>query len=175
MEVGPPGKLSEHRRNRTTSGQRAHRPWRGMAERRASIVRYERCRLVFEASFPKHMRFVSTNRPGCSAVAAHVLWEPQGPMRGRVGGPEHETPSAVGTDYCAVREHDFEAGAPAVGSVKSGASRGDRRPGTAFGRRRPQPRDNSAIFRRASVGRSRSRLSRAGPSTGGSGRLPLTN
>ena len=41
----------------------------------AGIVRFERCRLVFGASLPKHMRFASTNRPGCSAVVAHVLWE----------------------------------------------------------------------------------------------------
>jgi hypothetical protein len=34
-----------------------------------------------------------------------VLWEPLGPMRPRVSSPEHERPSGVGTDYCAVREH----------------------------------------------------------------------
>ena len=37
-------------------------------------------------------------------MVAHVLWEPQGPMRGRVRGPEREPPSGEGTDDCAVRE-----------------------------------------------------------------------
>ena len=37
-------------------------------------------------------------------MVAHVLWEPLGPMRGRVGDPEHDRPSGEGTDYCAVRE-----------------------------------------------------------------------
>ena len=49
-------------------------------------------------------------------MVAHVLWEPLGPMRRRVGGPEHETPSGVGTDYCAVREHLREA-APEVSGL----------------------------------------------------------
>ena len=53
------------------------------------ILRFERCRLVFWASLPKYMCFASTNRPGCSAVVAHVLWEPAGPN----GGGSH-TPGA---------------------------------------------------------------------------------
>jgi hypothetical protein len=71
--------------------------------------------LPFRASLAKHVRLVSTNPSGCSAVAAHVLWEPQGPMRRRVGSPEHDRPSGEGTDYCAVREH---------GPTRTGSQRG---------------------------------------------------
>ena len=69
---------------------------------------------------PSNMRYPRLNPSGCSAAAAHVLWEPLGRERCRVGGSEHDVPSAEGTDYCAVREHESEAGAPALGSVQSG-------------------------------------------------------
>ena len=45
------------------------------------------------------MRFAGTDPSGCGATVAHVLWEPQGGVRGRVGGPEHEDLSAEATDY----------------------------------------------------------------------------
>jgi hypothetical protein len=85
-----------------------------------TFVRFERCRLVFVPSLAKHIRFASTNPSGCSAVVAHVLWEPLGPVRRRVGVPERGGPSGEGTDYCAVREHESEAEAPALGSCQSG-------------------------------------------------------
>lgn len=40
-------------------------------------------------------------------------------MRPTVGGLEHERPSGVGAHYCAVREHESDAWAPALGSVQS--------------------------------------------------------
>jgi hypothetical protein len=60
--------------------------------------------------------------PGRSRADAseleQVLWEPLGPMRRRVVGPEHETPSGEGADYCAVREHEARLiRSPATGFV----------------------------------------------------------
>ena len=101
-----------------SAGRTAHRP---VSQQHNVGEAKERCRLGFEASPAKHMRFASTNSLGCSAVVAHVLWEPLEPMRPRVGSPEHERLSGEGTDYCAVRAH---------GGVGQGAPGGvTRRPG----------------------------------------------
>ena len=50
----------------------------------------ERCTLVRQGSADGLMGFVSTDPSGCSAAAAHVLWEPLGPMRRTAEAPEHE-------------------------------------------------------------------------------------
>jgi hypothetical protein len=124
-----PGSHRSHRnsppalRLRRCSGHHCYRQSRrtcGHAARSAAggILWFERCRLVFRASLAKHMRFVSTNPSGCSAVVAHVLWEPLGPMRPRVDDPEHERPSGVGTDYCAVREHETGGSWPFIGHAR---------------------------------------------------------
>ena len=67
----------------------------------------ELCRLVHQGvAHALHGIRKHEATSGCSAAAAHLLWEPQGRERRRVGVPEHDRSSGEGADYCAVREHN---------------------------------------------------------------------
>ena len=63
------------------------------------IVGLRRCRRVFVVVAHEAHALLSAEPVGVWRNGAHVLWEPPGPMRCRVGPSKHGPPSGVGTDY----------------------------------------------------------------------------
>ena len=76
---------------------------RASASDSAQLGSDERCRLGSAVGIRGYVRFARTNQSGCSAVVAHLLWEPFVPERCRPGAFEHELGERKRVDYCAFR------------------------------------------------------------------------
>jgi hypothetical protein len=54
------------------------------------------------------VRFARTNPSGCSAVVAHLPWEPFVPERCRIGALKRDLSERRRVDYCAFRDCIFQ-------------------------------------------------------------------
>ena len=80
----------------------------------------ERCRLGSAGGIRSYVRFARTNPSGCSAVEAHLLWEPFVPERCRLCASQHEIGERKTLDYCAFRSLDPGRAATHDGAATSG-------------------------------------------------------